>query len=319
MCFSADMPLREVAQKTGLREHVARRCLEKLLDKKVIKYRTFVNPYAAGMYEYMILIGTQLMQPSARQQLLTTLLESSHTTYVGTVGGDYHLGVMIVARDLREVTTFVDSLSASVKGAAFDISIATCVSVTLFQPKFFGVEGTGAASMSYGTTEKVVTLDALDHKVLHALGSSPESSTAQVAKALGVPVSTVTYRTESLREKGVLMGRGFLVMPFNDGYFAFALQVCAGSMPKDMRDTFREFCSKHPSISYLIEAVGSWNFQIGARIEDSRSITVIADDIQRRFAPYVSRITVAPVYEVLKLSPHPLMSAWGHGTNREVA
>ncbi len=64
MYFSADVPLREVAQQTGLREHVVRRCLDKLLEKKIIKYRAFVNPYAAGLAEYMILIGTQLMQPS---------------------------------------------------------------------------------------------------------------------------------------------------------------------------------------------------------------------------------------------------------------
>lgn len=319
MYFSADVPLREVAQQTGLREHVVRRCLDKLLEKKIIKYRAFVNPYAAGLAEYMILIGTQLMQPSSRQLLLSTLLESSQTTYVGTVGGDYHLAVMIVASDISKVTEFVDSLSAGVKGAAFEIALASCVSVTLFRPKFLGVEREGAASISYGTSERVATLDTVDHKILHAIGSAPESSAAQISKTLGVPVSTVSYRTESLREKGVLLGRGLSLMPFNDGYFAFALQVSAGSMPREIRETFREFCSRHASISYLIEAVGAWNFQVGARLEDSRYVTVLADEIQRKFAPYVSRVTIIPIYESLKLSPHPLMSAWGQSSTRRVA
>jgi DNA-binding Lrp family transcriptional regulator len=317
--FDAQMSLREVAHKTGLREHVARHCLQKLLDKKAIKYRAFVNPYAAGLCEYVLFIGTQLMQPSARQALLTALLESPHTTYVGTVGGEYHLAVMIVARNLGDVTQFVDSLSNAVKGAAFEVSISTCVSVTLFQPKFLGVGDSEMTSISYGTTEKVVNLDTLDHKILHALGTSPELSSAQLSKVLGAPASTVTYREQSLRERGVLVGIGLTIPPFNDGYFAFALHVHAGSMPKAIRDTFREYCSKHPSISYLIEVLGAWNFQVGARFEDSRSVPVLADDIQRRFAPYVSSITVSPVYETLKLSPHPLMSAWTHGRNREVA
>lgn len=319
MHFSADMSLREVARKTGLREHVVRHCLQKLLDKKVIKYRTFVNPYAAGLCEYVVFIGTQLMPPLARQLLLTALLESSHITYVGTVGGDYHLAVMIVARDIREVSAFVDSLSLAVNGAAFEISIATCVSVTLFHPKFLGVGKSETTSISYGTTEKVADLDALDHQVLHALGSAPGSSSNQIAKALGVPASTISYREQSLKQKGVLVGKGLSVQPFNDGYFAFALQVSAGSMPKATRDIFREFCSEHPAISYLIEALGVWNFQVGARLQDSRTVTVLVDDIQRRFAPHVSRISVIPVYEALKLCPHPLMSISEHGLKHKVA
>ena len=319
MYFHADKPLREVAQETGLREHVARRCLEKLLERKVINYRAFVNPYAAGLCEYMVLIGTQNMSPAARQLLLTTLLESPHTTYVGTVGGDYHLAVMVVAEKLQDIPLFIESLSAGVQGAAFEISLATCVSVTLYRPKFLGSGGFGSESVSYGPTSSVATLDTLDHKILHALGSSASSSHAQLGKALGVPTSTVTYRTQSLREKGVLVGIGLSVLPFNDGYFAFAFQVCAGSMPSDVQKKFREYCLKHPSISFLIEAIGGWNFQVGARLEDSRGATVLADDIQQRFAPYVLRVSVIPIHEARKLFPHPLMVAWARSQNHKVA
>jgi DNA-binding Lrp family transcriptional regulator len=318
MYFSADMPLREVAQKTGLREHKVRNCLQKLLEKKVIKYRTFVNPYSAGLCEYVLFIGTPLMQPNARQQLLNELLNSPHTTYVGTVGGDFHLAVMLVARDIREVTEFVDALSASVAGAAFEICIATCVSVTLFKPKFLRAADSDTASMSYATTETVVDLDSIDHKVLHTLGTSPGISATLIAKALGMPTSTIQYRMQALQEKGVLIGIGLTLPPFNDGYFAFALQLSAGSMPKSVRATFRDYCSKHPSISYVIEALGAWNFQVGARFEDSRTVTVLADELQRTFAPYVSRIRIMPVYDILKISPHPLMSTSFSGKHRDV-
>lgn len=313
------MPLREVAQETGLREHVVRRCLENLLARKAVQYRTFVNPYAAGLCEYMVLIGTQLMPSAARELLKTTLLESPHTTYVGTVGGNYHLAAMFVARDLREVTEFLDSLSAGVRGAAFDISLATCVSVTFFQPKFLGVGGSGSASISYGATRTVACLDELDHRILYSLGLSPSSSTTQLAKAIGVPASTIAYRTHSLRERGVLVALGLSIVPFNDGYFPFALQVCAGSMPRQTREAFVQYCSKHPSISYLIEAIGDWNFQVGTRLEDSRNVTALADDIQRNFAPYVSRLSVIPVHEYLKLFPHPLLAISARESNQKVA
>jgi DNA-binding Lrp family transcriptional regulator len=319
MYFSADMPLREVAQKTGLREHKVRNCLRKLLEKKVIKYRTFVNPYSAGLCEYVIFIATPLMQPTARKRLLSELLSSPHTTYVGTVGGDFHLAVMLVARNIREITKFVDALSASVAGAAFETCIATCVSVTLFKPKFLRSGDSETTSISYATTETVVDLDSLDHKVLHTLGASPGISVTLIAKALGMPTSTIQYRMQSLQEKGVLIGFGLTLPPFNDGYFAFALQLSAGSMPPSVRTAFRDFCSKHPSISYVIEALGAWNFQVGARFEDSRTVTVLADELQRTFAPHVSRIRIMPVYDVLKLSPHPLMSTSFPGTKRDVA
>ena len=104
------------------------------------------------------------------------------------------------------------------------------------------------------------------------------------------------------------MGLGLSVVPFNDGFFPVALQVCAGSMPKKVRDQFLQYCATQPTVSYLIEAIGSWNFQVGARLDDSRKVTALSDDIQRRFAPYVSRVTAIPVHEYLKLFPHPLVA-----------
>ncbi len=307
MCFRADMSLREVAQETGLREHVVRRCIDKLLERKVIKHRIFVNPFAVGLSEYMVFIGTQLMSQTVRQKLLARLLESSHTTYVGTIGGDYHLAVMLVARDLREVTLFLDSLSEISQGMSYVLSLAACTSVSLFAPKYLGAKVYAPASVSYGLVKDSVELDALDHRILHALGQLSSNSLAELARVLGVPSSTVTYRLQSLKERGVLVGIGYSVSPFNDGLYACAFQVCAASMPKAVRQKFLEYCSSHSAISYTIEAVGAWNFQVGARLADSRQATVLADDLQQRFAPHVSHVSVIPVHEALKLFPHPLM------------
>ena len=308
MYFRAEMPMREVAQQTGLREHVVRRCIDKLLDRKIIRHRIFVNPFAVGLSEYMVFIGTQMMSQVVRQRLLSCLLESSHTTYVGTIGGDFHLAVMLVARDLNEVTVFLDTLSAAAQGSAYVVSTASCTSVSFFVPKFLGAGNYGPSSVAYGLVKDVVTLDAIDNRILHALGTLTTGSLAGLARQLGLPSSTVTYRLESLKERGVVVGIGFALPPFKDGLYACALQVCAGSMPAEVRQKFRDYCSKHPAISYSIEALGGWNFQIGARLEDSRQATVLADDLQQRFAPYVSNVSLIPVHEALKVFPHPLMA-----------
>ena len=306
MYFRADMSAREVAQETGLRDHVVRHSLHKLSQGQVLSLRPFVNPFSVGLSEYVAFIGTQLMSADLREKLLAVLLASSSTTYVGAIGGDFHLAVMLLAKNLTDVTRFLDGLSLKVGGAPFTSAVASCVSVSIFAPKFLGVRTYGPGHITYGAIPEVAQVDVLDDQVLHTLGTLKTNSISHLARTLGMPNSSVVSRLASLKKRGILVGIGYTVPPFNDGLYACALQINVAGMPKNNREDFFDFCRTHPAISYLIETVGAWNFQVGARFEDPRYATFLVDEIQQKFAPYIPRVVLIPVHGTLKLCAYPL-------------
>jgi DNA-binding Lrp family transcriptional regulator len=313
MYFRADMSAREVAEETRLGERVVRHSIQKLIQREVLCLRPFVNPFSVGLSEYVAFIATQFMSADHRDKLLGALLSSARTTYVGAIGGDFHLAVMLVAKDLTDVTDFLDELSVKVGGTPFTSVVASCVAVSVFAPKFLGTETYGPGHMTYRRSENVTNIDSLDDQILHALAALKNNSISHLARTLGMPISSVTSRLASLKKRGILVGLGYTLPPFNDGLYACALQIYVAAMPKDVRHRFFDFCLSHPSISYLIETVGAWSFQVGARLSDPRYATFLVDEIQQKFAPYIPRIVHIPVHGNLKLCAYPLMLNWAGG------
>ena len=102
------------------------------------------------------------MSAGLREKLLAVLLASSSTTYVGAIGGDFHLAVMLLAKNLTDVTRFLDGLSLKVGGAPFTSAVASCVSVSIFAPKFLGVRTYGPGHITYRAIPEVAQVDVLD-------------------------------------------------------------------------------------------------------------------------------------------------------------
>jgi DNA-binding Lrp family transcriptional regulator len=310
MYFRADVPVRQVAEETGLREGVIRGCIARLLERKAIELRPFINPFAVGLCEFQALISTHGMEPQIRQKLLQALVESQYSTYVGAIGGDFHLAVMLVARDVAELNSIFDAMNGHVGNTPYEREVSSCSSISFYAPKYLQGNTYGPPSLTYGPVEQRWTIDDLDQRLLFALGELKSISISELARAVGAPATTINYRLSGLKEKGILLGVGYALPPLNDGLLPFALQVRAASISPSIRAQMRQYCATHPAISYMIEGAGSWEFQIGIRLTDMRQSTAVAEDIRRTFAPHVTKVTTIPVYDTLKVLPYPLMAVW---------
>ncbi len=310
MCFRADMPVRQVAEETGLRESVVRGCITRLLEKKAIILRPFINPFAVGLCEFQALISTHGMEPRVRKDLLQALVDSQHSTYVGSIGGDFHLAVMLVARNVDQLTSIFDSINERTGNAPYERDVCSCSSVSFYVPKYLQVNTYGSRSLTYGPVEQSWTIDELDQRILLALGALKSISVSELSRAVGAPATTINYRLSGLKEKGILLGVGYALPPLNDGLLPFALQVKAASVSRSLRSQIRDYCAAHPTTSYMIEGAGAWDFQIGIRLSDIRQSTTVAEDLRRTFSPHVTKVTTIPVYDTLKILPYPLMAVW---------
>lgn len=304
--FRADMSIREVAEETGLREHIARRILDNLTSKGVLFLNPLVNPFALGLREYLSYLSVTSGGTEGRQKLLSALVASAYTTFVGTIGGNGDICIMFATRDIGENADFFDVIVRATPGIVFDVTTVSCASVTIFPPKYLGGKSYGPRHQTYSASSDVHQIDDIDGRILDTLSTLMTTSLTHLAREVGIPTSTLSYRLDALKHKGILCGINYGMKPFNDGAFPCALHVHAGSMPREIRGLLADFCASHPAYTSLIEGVGSWTFDLAARIADPRSATILVEELKTKFAPYITKVSVIPINDHYKFAPGPV-------------
>lgn len=304
--FAADLPVSEVAQIVGCREHTVRHSLQQLHSDGLIKLRPYCNPYALGYKEYVAWLTLSSADRSQRRTLRAVLCESSRTTYVTDVEGQYQIFVMFLAKDIDEIESFFDSVSASASGVSFTKTIGQVSQLMLFTPKRFMRKGLDIGTLSYSPVKESHVLDDLDRKLLVAFASAASASSAELARSVGLPVSTVSYRIKSLMAKGVILAVGYSSVRFDDGIVPFGLLINITASSAQMRGKLRQFCKAHPRTSALLDVVGPWEHQVEVELHDVREITEIVQEFYDSFPSYIKNIQTIPIGSTHKLTPYPL-------------
>lgn len=304
--FQADLSTKQISAQSGYRQHVVRNCLSRLRDRGVISLRAVINPFALGFSEYEVLFTFASPDSVQQTRLVEMLVGSQFTTYVGTVGGDFQLFAMFLSRNAQGVLRFFDQLNFVSRGARYEKAVGVCAGVTLYQPKYLSRRKSSIGALSYTTVERPVRIDELDHQILNLMGSGEHASLASIARALHVAAATVSYRVASLRKSGVIIGLGYSVPLFSDGFLPYSLFLFAKGGSSALDERLSRFCSAHQSVTYLMRSIANWDYQVGISVEDPRMVDGVIRNLYSEFAADLTRIVQVPRLKVLKLNPYPL-------------
>lgn len=304
--FAADRSAREVADTIGAREHLVRHSLRSLKKDGLIKLRPYWNPFAIGYHEYVAWLSLHSANRSQRRALCTALVKSPRTTYVTDVEGHYQIFVMFLARSIEEVDVFFDGISAAAPRSPFTKTVGGVRRVTLFTPKRFLNGSVEADSLSYFPVKEAHAIDDVGRKILSAFAAAVNSSSAELARSVGLPVTTVDYRIRSMMEHGIVLAIGYTSISFDDGVIPYGLLIETASSSSAKREQLRNFCRKHPRVSAILHVVGPWEHQVEVEVHDGREIADIVQEFYDAFPSYTQTIRTIPIGMMHKMTPYPL-------------
>lgn len=304
--FAADLSAKAVAKIVACREHMVRHSLHQLFGDGLIKLRPYCNPFAIGYNEYVAWLSLRSADRKQRSALCSALCKSSRTTYVTDVEGQFQVFVMFLAESVEEVDTFFDSLYKTAPGILFTKTVGQVQQVSLFTPKRFLKRRAKISSLSYSPVKEVHKLDEIDRKLLTAFANSSSASSADLARLIGLPESTVNYRIKGLMAKGIILTVGYSSVGFDDGVIPFGLliQTSGGSLQK--RKELWEFTRDHPRTSAMLDVVGPWEHQVEVELYDGREIAEVVQGFYDAFPSYIERIHTIPIGATHKLTAYPL-------------
>lgn len=306
--LNADTPLKQIRDATGYRDHTIRYTMSRLIARGLVRRRTFVNIYPLGFQDHAIFFALASHSQKQRQGLITYLKSSASVSWLTQLGGDFHFGMALVAKNLSQVTDFLDRVSDVFPGMFFDKSLSVRVSLTIYPKKYLSPvvkKNKRHTSLFFGTTGESVEIDNRDHLILNALEQAEFTSDRDLARKLSLPHSSLELRLKQLRNKKIIVGEYFHLDVTRLGVQKFILLVYVRGISSTLNTKLHEFSAQHKHITYIIRCVGSWDFEVGAEVEHGAQVTNIVQELCELCGPEINTVRVLPLLEHLKQSNYP--------------
>lgn len=304
MAFDASKSIADVSAALGLKEHVVRHAVKRMLDSDSIRLRPYVSPYALGLMEFYAEIALETPGREALTSLTAALVDIPTSTYVGEVSGDVHLSVMFLARNLDGVPLFFEELCRRVPDVKFTKSVYPVMQLTICYPKSSS-EPVGNNALSYEAGVQPVKCDELDAKILVLLGSGKIASRRELSMQCGVAQTTLDYRLKTLQERGILIAMGYTIPAKSDGLFRYSLRVVASRPCAELQALVSELALKHPAVRTVLRLCGRCDYLIDVRLSEATMISPFTLELHRHLGAYVSKIEVLTRLEVHKVYVRP--------------
>ena len=298
-------PVAKLRKLTGYRDHTIRYALQNCLESGVIRRGVFVNLFRLGFTQYEIFFSLSSEQKDSREKLLRALIDSEQVSWVGDLGGEYHYAINICVRDVREVADFMEDLAARLGLIFVEKAVAARLSLSFFGNKYLSAKQNTRGTLAYATTRDRVSIDETDHQILAALIRLNCPSRRDVAREIGLPFSTVDFRIRRLEQSKVIEGYYYRLDPALLGVQSYLLLVSAKGFKAERRESFLRFCREHLHIVLLIEAIGSWDFEIVVDVEESRRIIQVVQEIHDAFGAYIHSVKILPSFDYPKVREYP--------------
>src|SRR5262249_5882618 len=141
--------------------------------------------------------------------LAKMMCDSSRTTYLAETGGDFDYELIVLERDVSEVTKFLGACSKRFGGLSFGKAVGVAGEGYYFRRKYLASGKVSLEQLTLGAFRKLEQISELDHRIMRTLSADPGITRADLARRAGCSPITVDAHLEKLRAAGILKGALF--------------------------------------------------------------------------------------------------------------
>ena len=270
---------KELARQCGLKEHSFRYGLQKCFDQELVLETRQVNFGRLGLQTYNLYFS---LPYQLNQEHLDCLTSDNRVVWVAENVTDGRYEVTVVAKTPRELANWSQQL-AQRSGIVLANPIWTVeLEFHYFGDRFLAPQFAPNV-ISVDLTVDATPVDKLDLQVLDLLCYSPSASTPYVARLLGLPATTVEYRTKRLVSSGIVTPTLYSTNLSTINAVECQLLVTFHKMADAVHDRMFQFCLRNPSVSKLVKAFGTWHYKVLAKATTIEELGVLRRALEHEF------------------------------------
>lgn len=277
--FEPDRPIEKIADSIRMKPATVTSIFRGLEKRGAIQRQAFVDPYKLGYQDIGIFFRSGMISEELRTTILNKLTVHENVVWFGALAGEYQFGISLLIRDISDLQSFIDDIGIICPAFFNSKVIAFRTRTTIYPRKYLCIGSPSSRRLTFVRPALPVEVDAIDQRLLSIASRLPYRSLRDISRTAEVPLATVERRLRRLSEAGVYHGIFYAVHQTVLGVTYYRILLSLKGTTPDKRRQFEDFCSHHPNITFLVESIGTWDFEVGCEVSETWRLPQILEEI----------------------------------------
>lgn len=289
--LDADLSIQSIRKLTGFRESTIHYCLNSLIDRNVIRRYVALDTAKLGYLEVAIACSLSFPENSD-ESWREGVVALSEVLFLWRIGGaySYYLGVLVRSPD--ELAALYEKLF---KGARIISKKVSFRSHFRFYGRRYLKQRGNIDFIERGRSGKAIVLDDLDHKLLTLLGKGGELTKTSIARRLGIPLTTLSYRIKRLIRENVVVGEIYSDAGASGSLIYIA--YLSSSLPgPSLEEELHALCLQELRITSMGSWVGHWDYLLMLDVADLTMLGELLDRLKMTLGRRIVSLEEVPVF-----------------------
>lgn len=147
---------------------------------------------------------------------------------------------------------------------------------------------------------KTIIMEEIDKKdtlILYELSKNSRLSLSKIAKVVGLPKATVSYRIDQLTNKGILNKNYAIINMARFSFLFYEVGVKLQGMPAEKEEQAFEILRKQPYVGWLVSTSGRFSFVCSIFVKQSPQFYETYSLIKSLFYPYIREMVLTVTFD----------------------
>ena len=300
--MNADLSMQEIADRAGVKLHVARYILTDLIERGLITRRAYINSYLLGTFPFHLLFSLSSDYVEHKDKIIEFMKQQPEISFVAELAGAVQCWAEARAQNAFELEEIFYRISERF-GDVFQEKEILIMPWHADLPVVVPTKlRTQAHMFETRDTDKKVKLDSSDCRILEVIAKNWEMSNQALARIVELPNSTVDYRLKNMRDSGLIIGsRFYLNFPRSDKHHFVHFGALRG-LSSSLRERFRAFALKEECVWIVRSFVGRWDFMFETHHSLPNESLDFAARLHHTFPKEIVLRQTVPVLQFSKVS-----------------
>jgi len=302
----AELPLREIQNRTGFRSHTIRHALGHLKQYEIIKRIVLINIRALGYSMHNFYFSVDSDCKAQRQALLNVLIREPQVLSIREIGTHFQYCVGICAQSIAEVGQVVKRMTEESKVCLTKKCVSTQFASSFLPRRYLNSRDLRDNGICLNCPEESHRVDELDKALLQAMSRCGDATHSALARELRIPATTVDARIKKLEQRKIIAGYLYKVASEKYHMQSYTLLVNARYITKQFLAKINHFSDQHPAIVQLNECFGSWDFELGLEVRLPHEVSEVIQDLNEVLRDAIHSVKVVSNYQEFKFTFFPV-------------
>ena len=301
-------PVSVIARKTKLTKDVVNYRIKKLLEEGVImKFLAVFDTSKLGYTLYKIFLRLQNANKKKEEEIIDYLKNHSNVQWVVSTDGMFDILFNVFVKDTIELDNILNDLQSKYGSFIAERQMLVMLKTNIFYRDYLiGRSSEVRKPIHFGAHSEKVKIDDTDRKILRLLGDDGRMPLVEIANKLKISADSARIRIKKLENSGIIQNYVLVLDNSKIGQSDYKILLKTQNMTEERKKDFFVYCKSQPNIWFFDIALGIFDLEINAEVEDITKFREIISEIKEKFSDIIKEYYILNMWKVYKFNFYPM-------------